>query len=63
VDPDRMVEAGGGHRGAGRRFRVRPPQHVEQQVVAGVGEQGGVQERVVADRARKIGISTGILKM
>ena len=33
----------------GRQLGVGAEHHVEQQVVAGVGEQGGVQQRVVAD--------------
>ena len=54
VEPERVVEAEAGEPCAGcDALRVRAERHVEQEVVAGVREQRGVQHRVVADGARE----------
>src|SRR5271168_1929396 len=51
VEPKRVVQAEAGERRERGAVRVGAQDHVQQQVVAGIRKQGGMQERVVADIA------------
>src|SRR5437588_4681649 len=53
VEPQGVIDAEAGEARRRDALGVRSERHVEQEVVARVGEQRGMQERVVADIARK----------